>query len=113
MTETRTTDARTTDTRTADTRTADTEELPVVAAPPAPVVTVNGVPQPWDAGLTVATVVQGLLSDAATAPAGCAAGTPTGVAAALDDAIVPRGLWADTPVPAGARLEVVTAVQGG
>ncbi|MBO3089802.1 sulfur carrier protein ThiS [Cellulomonas sp. zg-ZUI40] len=75
--------------------------------------TVNGLPQPWDPGLTVATVVQGLLSDATTAPAGCAAGTPTGVAAALDDAIVPRGLWADTPVPAGARLEIVTAVQGG
>ncbi|MBO3095570.1 sulfur carrier protein ThiS [Cellulomonas dongxiuzhuiae] len=103
-----------TQTRTTDPRTADTEELPVVAAAPAQVVTVNGLPQPWDPGLTVATVVQGLLSDATTAPAGCATGTtPTGVAAALDDAIVPRGLWTHTPVPAGARLEIVTAVQGG
>ena len=87
-------------------RDGDTQELPAVGS-----VTVNGVPQPWRPGLTVQDVVTALLDDGTPAAAGCAG--PTGVAAALDEAIVPRGLWASTPVPAGASVEVVTAVQGG
>jgi sulfur carrier protein len=35
-----------------------------------------------------------------------------GVAVAMDDAVVPRSRWA-TELFDGARLEVVTAVQGG
>lgn len=35
-----------------------------------------------------------------------------GVAVALDDAVLPRSDW-DRKLPDGARLEVVTAVQGG
>lgn len=97
-----------------DIRDADTVTLPAVAAP---TTTVNGVTRPWVAGTTVAALVGALLGDGpdGTAPAGAAptGAAPTGVAVALDDAIVPRGLWASTPVPAGARVEVVTAVQGG
>lgn len=36
-----------------------------------------------------------------------------GVAVALDGEVVPRGAWADTPVAEGARVEILTAVQGG
>lgn len=35
-----------------------------------------------------------------------------GVAVALDDAVIPRSRWA-TELFDGARLEIVTAVQGG
>lgn len=96
---------------TVDPRTATTEQLPVVPAPGARL-TVNGTDQPWSDGLTVEAVVRDLLGDAPATP-DTACGTPTGVAVALDDAIVPRGLWATTAVPVGARVEVVTAVQGG
>lgn len=36
-----------------------------------------------------------------------------GVAVALDGEVVRRGDWADVVVPAGARLDILTAVQGG
>ena len=36
-----------------------------------------------------------------------------GVAVAVDGEVVPRGSWATTPVAPGARVEVLTAVQGG
>jgi sulfur carrier protein len=36
-----------------------------------------------------------------------------GVAVAVDAEVVPRGAWATTDVPDGARVEIVTAVQGG
>jgi len=35
-----------------------------------------------------------------------------GVAVAVDWAVLPRSRW-QTPLPDGARIEVVTAVQGG
>ncbi|WP_427384095.1 sulfur carrier protein ThiS [Janibacter sp. G56] len=40
-------------------------------------------------------------------------GTPLGVAVAIDDAVLPRSLWARTPLATGTRYEFVTAVQGG
>jgi sulfur carrier protein len=36
-----------------------------------------------------------------------------GVAAAVNDAVVPRSQWRATPVHEGDRIEVVRAVQGG
>ncbi len=36
-----------------------------------------------------------------------------GIAVALNDAVVPRARWGDTPVAEGDRLEIITAVQGG
>lgn len=41
------------------------------------------------------------------------AGTPPGVAVAVDGTVVPRGQHATTELAPGARVEVVTAVQGG
>jgi len=36
-----------------------------------------------------------------------------GVAVALDAEVVPRSAWDATPVRDGARVEVLTAIQGG
>jgi sulfur carrier protein len=36
-----------------------------------------------------------------------------GVAVAVDATVVPRGEWTTTQVRDGARVEIVTAVQGG
>ena len=53
-----------------------------------------------DEGTTVAALLEGL-------------GFPDrGVAVAVNWAVLPRSQW-DSAVPDGARLEVVTAVQGG
>ncbi|WP_129312106.1 sulfur carrier protein ThiS [Streptomyces sp. L2] len=38
---------------------------------------------------------------------------PSGVAAALNETVVPRTRWAGTVLADGDRVEVLTAVQGG
>ncbi|MBT2399950.1 sulfur carrier protein ThiS [Streptomyces sp. ISL-100] len=38
---------------------------------------------------------------------------PSGVAAALNETVVPRGQWDATALGDGDRIEVLTAVQGG
>lgn len=38
---------------------------------------------------------------------------PSGVAAAVNETVVPRGRWATTALAEGDRVEVLTAVQGG
>ena len=38
---------------------------------------------------------------------------PSGVAAALNETVVPRSRWAVTPLSEGDRVEILTAVQGG
>lgn len=38
---------------------------------------------------------------------------PSGVAAALNETVVPRAQWPSTPLSEGDRVEVLTAVQGG
>jgi sulfur carrier protein len=68
---------------------------------------VNGEPYELAADLTIDRLVAELLP-------GCVVdGAPQGVAVAIDDAVVPRSRWAATSVRPGARVEVVTAVQGG
>lgn len=62
---------------------------------------VNGVERDLTAGSTVADVLRAL-----GAP-------PSGVAVALDGQVVPRARHQDTEIPAGAEVEVLTAVQGG
>lgn len=37
----------------------------------------------------------------------------SGIAAALNDQVIPRSQWEQTPVLDGSRIEIVTAVQGG
>lgn len=72
---------------------------------PEGLVTVNGEPRPVADGTTIADLVSQVL----TLPAS----DVTGVAVALDDRVVPRSQWAATAVPAGSRVELVTATQGG
>ncbi|MFJ4962185.1 sulfur carrier protein ThiS [Streptomyces sp. NPDC088729] len=38
---------------------------------------------------------------------------PSGVAAAVNECVVPRGRWAATTLGEGDRVEILTAVQGG
>ncbi len=64
-------------------------------------VRLNGEPRELPDGTTVAEAVAELT------PLG------TGVAAAVNGDVVPRGSWAATLVRDGDQVEVVTAVQGG
>jgi len=62
---------------------------------------VNGQPSEMVAGTTLAQLVAQL-------------GAPDrGVAVAVDSEVIPRGEWDGFTVPDGARVEVLTAVQGG
>ncbi len=64
-------------------------------------VTINGRLHQLAGGVSLAQVVA-LLTRA-----------PTGVAAAVNGAVVPRAAGAATPVAEGDEVEVLTAVQGG
>ncbi|MFW6718676.1 sulfur carrier protein ThiS [Streptomyces sp. MAR4 CNY-716] len=63
--------------------------------------TVNGALRRIDAGLTLDALV-------ATVTA-----APRGVAAAVNEDVVPRGSWPTTTLGDGDRVEILTAVQGG
>ncbi|MFJ3979002.1 sulfur carrier protein ThiS [Streptomyces sp. NPDC090021] len=64
-------------------------------------ISVNGEPREVAADTTLDTVVADLTAAA------------SGVAAALNETVVPRGQWPATPVGDGDRVEILTAVQGG
>ena len=64
-------------------------------------VTLNGEPRDLPDGSTVVQAVAELTA------------APSGVAAAVNGEVVPRGSWAATPLRPGDQVEVVTAVQGG
>jgi len=64
-------------------------------------VTLNGEPRDLPDGSTVAHAVAELTA------------APSGVAAAVNGEVVPRGSWAVTALRDGDQVEVVTAVQGG
>jgi sulfur carrier protein len=64
-------------------------------------VSVNGAAQHLDPGITLDLLVATMTR------------AQTGVAAALNEAVVPRGQWPRTPLGDGDRVEILTAVQGG
>jgi sulfur carrier protein len=64
-------------------------------------VKLNGEPRELPEGSTIAQAVAELSA------------APTGVAAAVNGDVVPRGSWVCTVLRDGDRVEVVTAVQGG
>jgi sulfur carrier protein len=67
------------------------------------VIVLNGEPREKGAGEVVAALVRDL-------------GLPVqgrGVAVAIDGEVVPRAAWDSRAVPEGARVEVLTAMQGG
>lgn len=73
-------------------------------------------PAPLSARLTVSvngeavTLAPGTTLDALVASLTSA---PSGVAAALNETVVPRGQWPAAALADGDRVEVLTAVQGG
>ncbi|WP_030909436.1 sulfur carrier protein ThiS [Streptomyces sp. NRRL F-5126] len=64
-------------------------------------VSVNGRPREVAAATTLAALVATVTT------------APSGVAAALNETVVPRGGWPGTALEEGDRVEVLTAVQGG
>ncbi|MDX3093654.1 sulfur carrier protein ThiS [Streptomyces sp. ME01-24h] len=64
-------------------------------------VSVNGEPRKVAEGVTLDRLVATLTA------------APSGVAAALNETVVPRAQWPATPLRDGDRVEVLTAVQGG
>ncbi|CAL9319694.1 sulfur carrier protein ThiS [Streptomyces olindensis] len=64
-------------------------------------ISVNGEPRDVRPGTALDTVVKSLTT------------SPSGVAAALNETVVPRTQWPSTPLSEGDRVEVLTAVQGG
>ncbi|MCB5910647.1 sulfur carrier protein ThiS [Streptomyces pinistramenti] len=64
-------------------------------------VTVNGEAREIPGGLTLDLLVATLSR------------APGGVAAAVNETVVPRAQWPRTPLGDGDRVEVLTAVQGG
>jgi sulfur carrier protein len=64
-------------------------------------VLVNGVRRDLDPPVALDTVVAALTA------------APSGVAAALNETVVPRAEWPSTSLSEGDRVEVLTAVQGG
>ncbi|MEV5428889.1 sulfur carrier protein ThiS [Streptomyces sp. NPDC052701] len=62
---------------------------------------VNGEPREIEPGTVLDTVVRTLTR------------APSGVAAALNETVVPRAQWPTTSLSEGDRVEVLTAVQGG
>lgn len=65
------------------------------------VVSVNGESRELATGTTLDTLVAQFTA------------APTGVAAAVNETVVPRSRWAGTRLGDGDRVEVLTAVQGG
>ncbi|MBI0294270.1 sulfur carrier protein ThiS [Streptomyces sp. PRKS01-29] len=64
-------------------------------------VSVNGEPREVPEGTTLDRLVATLTQ------------APSGVAAAVNETVVPRAQWPATPLGDGDRVEVLTAVQGG
>ncbi|GHD84010.1 sulfur carrier protein ThiS [Streptomyces naganishii] len=64
-------------------------------------ISVNGEPRRVAPGTALDAVVRALTA------------APSGVAAALNETVVPRGRWSATVLAEGDRVEVLTAVQGG
>jgi sulfur carrier protein len=64
-------------------------------------VSVNGDPREIPADLTLDRLVASYSS------------APSGVAAAVNDTVVPRARWAELRLGEGDRIEILTAVQGG
>ncbi len=71
-------------------------------------IVVNGEERRYATRVSVHDVVAELAPDAASGR-----GPARGVAAAVNESVLPRSAWASTTLRAGDRLEIVKAVQGG
>ncbi|MEI5133084.1 sulfur carrier protein ThiS [Streptomyces libani] len=74
-----------------------------------------------EAGMSASTVAVSVNGEAREIPGGLTldrlvatlSQAPAGVAAAVNEIVVPRTQWPTTPLGDGDRVEVLTAVQGG
>ncbi|MFD0397811.1 sulfur carrier protein ThiS [Kitasatospora sp. NPDC127121] len=82
-------------------QTTPAQTTPARTAPAEIALTVNGEPRRVSTTTTLAEVVATLSA------------AHSGVAAALNEAVVPRSSWPATELSAGDRIEILTAVQGG
>ncbi|MER5541985.1 sulfur carrier protein ThiS [Streptomyces sp. NPDC001118] len=64
-------------------------------------ISVNGERREVSSGTSLDAVVRSLVA------------APSGVAAAVNETVVPRAQWAGTTLSEGDRVEILTAVQGG
>lgn len=78
-----------------------------------PGVVLNGARRSLNPGETVTDLISELTGAAIEADGRTADGRRLGVAVALNGAVVPRSLWAQTQLVNGDDIEVVTAAQGG
>ncbi|WP_329563453.1 sulfur carrier protein ThiS [Kitasatospora sp. NBC_01266] len=74
---------------------------PILPTVPTVPLTVNGQPREVAGDTTLADLVAELSK------------APSGVAAAVNETVVPRGAWTGTRLAPGDRVEILTAVQGG
>lgn len=74
---------------------------------------VNGSPLHLPEGAAVSAVVAALTGHSVAADGAADDGEPLGVAVAVDAVIVPRARWGSHRLGPGARVEVLTAAQGG
>ena len=74
---------------------------------------VNGTALRLPEGAAVSTVVSALTGRAVTPEGTAEDGAPLGVAVAVDAVLVPRARWGSHRLGPGARVEVLTAAQGG
>jgi sulfur carrier protein len=65
------------------------------------IIVLNGSQEELSGSATLAEIVERLTS------------ASTGIAVSVDDEVVPRSFWDVTKLVDGARVEVLTAVQGG
>lgn len=94
---------------------------PEAAAVPEPTAVPEAAPAPAPEAAVPGTVSVSVNGEVRAVPAGTDLGAlvaaltraPAGVAAAVNESVVPRGRWAATPLGEGDRVEVLTAVQGG
>lgn len=77
--------------------------------------TVNGTTRPHHNDLDLPGLIIELLGPptGTGVTSGRADGAPTGVAVAINGAVVPRSQWSTTVLQPGDRIEIVGAVQGG
>lgn len=80
--------------------------------PAMPPLILNGAPEPHT-GISLLQLVQRETGHHLRADGRTATGRPCGVAAAVNDEVVPRSAWAATVPHPGDRIELLSAVQGG
>ncbi|MBO3152989.1 sulfur carrier protein ThiS [Dermatophilus congolensis] len=76
-------------------------------------ITINGEPHTLPTKTTLRDIITHITGHTITPEGRTPTGTSLGIAIALNNEIIPRNNWATTIPGPNARIEIVTAVQGG